>query len=437
MSWELEVVSPVHIGCGSRAGAFEFLIDGEYAYYVPAEKLCEALSAEIGSVDRAVRALAAAFHQVRRDSRLTDMLEQIVPGRVPRIVDRLKQPGEHGGYRMPRAHGQFSEVMVHVKQEPDRPYVPGSSIKGAIRTAILYSLYEANEGFYQKHVAQRLESFWGTNRALYEEAARNDRGAKKRLSASFLCRFAPLKAFEAAALGGRGDVHSDVLRHLLVADTGSAKADEALALACVEVVGSDRKGELMHLWAEVLRPGTKLAWGGVQTEGEMPHASAASWQALIDHQGYNLQQACLASRWVLVRKYIQRFSSAVLVAEAEYWNQWYKPDEMSDKCWRRFEELRKAMAQRVERLRRLNSEEAPLLRVGGHEGLLSTTIALLVRQRDPELYQRAIAPATRGRAYPAFFPKTRRVVHMPGAEEPDVAGWVRLWPCSDGSASQA
>jgi len=437
MSWELEVVSPVHIGCGSRAGAFEFLTDGEYAYYVPAEKLCEALSAEIGGLGRAVRALAAAFRQARSDSEVSDILQQIAPGHAPGVVDRLKRPGGYG-YRVLRVHGRFSEVMVHIKQEPDLPYVPGSSIKGAIRTAVLYSLYQANESFYQKHVAERLGSFWETNRDLYKDAARNDRRAKGRLSASFLWQFSPLRAFEAAALhaGGRGDVHSDVLRHLLVADTEPAHADDALALACAEVVGTDRRGEPMRLWAEVLRPGTKLAWAGVQAEGEMRHASAASWQALVEQQGYNLQQTRLASSWVLVRKCIQRFSSAVLVAEAEYWNQRYKPDEMSDRCWRRFEELRRPAAQRVENLKKRNSEDTPLLRVGGHEGLLSTTIALLVEQRDPDLYRRAVAPATRGRAYPAFFPKTRRVVRMPGAQEPDLAGWVRIRPGTDSSVPQ-
>jgi len=65
-------------------------------------------------------------------------------------------------------------------------------------------------------------------------------------------------------------------------------------------------------------------------------------------------------------------------------------------------------------LRRMNTPDAPLLRLGQGQGFLGVTVMLSVRQRDERLYDQAVREGVslqrRWRTQTGFFPKTRRII---------------------------
>ncbi|MGQ3684149.1 MAG: type III-A CRISPR-associated RAMP protein Csm5 [Candidatus Loosdrechtia sp.] len=127
----LKVVSPVHIGSvDQKLSPFEYIQQGQYVYQISDEKLSQFLfqkrliDAYISAVDREGRhfRLLNFFNEKRVKLTETDLLA-ISSGRKTRILANGIQ-----GYR-PFIRDGFGSL-----------YIPGTSIKGVIRTAILYNV---------------------------------------------------------------------------------------------------------------------------------------------------------------------------------------------------------------------------------------------------------------------------------------------------------
>ncbi|MDI6917820.1 MAG: hypothetical protein QMC80_08515, partial [Thermoplasmatales archaeon] len=78
----------------------------------------------------------------------------------------------------------------------------------------------------------------------------------------------------------------------------------------------------------------------------------------------------------------------------------------------------------MQNIKEKNKETSPVLRLGQGQGFLSTTINLVVKNKDPELYD-MIWHNTRGRSYHDVFPKTRRFV-MENNKPCYTLGWLKL-----------
>jgi CRISPR-associated protein Csm5 len=366
---ELELLTPLHIGAGGPA----LLFDYDVAW---ANRLLWVLDTE-----RAI------------EERLS--LEDIERGVEPRI-SRLLRREEYRQYaRYTVGFGgelaeQPRELLPLVRDVEEQPYLPGSSLKGAFRTALAWALFSGQLRQAGGELARTT-----TGQAILRELR------EPRLRREQFARRLEIALFQS---GERFDPNHDLLRALRPRD--SATLDRNAAVAEQVGIYSLRNGRLVlrgpgNRWlVETLPQGTRLRLEieldlGLFRSGEagLPGERAGSLQL----QG--LLRAC------------REFARALAQAEARFFRQAGPPSlaQFYDELLRRIEQA--------------GLEEA-YLQLGWGTGWTAKTVGLLLRGR-PELAQIVQRlRLDRGRGSSPF-PKTRRLVER-GSRPLLPLGWVRI-----------
>lgn len=136
----VRVLSPVHIGTGDKLGNLAFVRDGHDMVVLNEDRL----AAWAGSNDRLGSQFVAIAEAMARALLIEDKTEQ----RQKRLAiarqlhDLLKASGRplnelfdyRVGVNTPEA---LEDVMTFIKTAGQKPYLPGSSLKGSLRSAIL------------------------------------------------------------------------------------------------------------------------------------------------------------------------------------------------------------------------------------------------------------------------------------------------------------
>ncbi len=477
MSWKLKVISPVHIGSGQKVGSLGFLFDGASngeearAYYVLPETLFRALAEAFGNLsdllDRFTETMLKAASGKGRG--ISWVVEQIADAPASAALERLRELSAYQIQYVSDAQ-DAKEIALHIKQEPDLVYVPGSSIKGAIRTAILYAYFREHPEQLEEVVISALKSFKQAHDGWYRQVLpespgdpvrrggrkkkkkRKDKTPRQELRKAFDQAFGPLREHSVeTVLHGypkselcekdeppeecRRRPNFSIMRHILVPDTKSIPAERCLCIAEVKLVGASRR---IRFFQETILPGTQFEWRGVQLEARKDYMTGSSnrlqkdgeqrtpgWDVLCEKIGYTEYQQEFASQQDTLLKHIRAFSAAIIEAEREYWTQRANGDSGRER------ELATNILASLDDLAEKNRQSAPLLRIGANEGFLSTTICLLLRGDPGGVYSGVLLPLMRPKkANRDLFPQTRRVVRLPGesANAGHLAGWVQIVP---------
>ena len=184
-NYQLDIVTPVHIGSGETLNH----IDGYYAngqwYYIDLESVLAHPSADLN---------ALTSEMGRRDFRWEHHLRQ-------RNID----PTEVSMYSLscPQSPEEV-EIREAIKGIHDQPFIPGSTLKGAIRTALLGEILSVSDKIYEK-----------SRDHLNELIEKGSRGNPRREQ--------PARRIETFAFGR--DPNRDLFRALQVSDTGLLKND--------------------------------------------------------------------------------------------------------------------------------------------------------------------------------------------------------------------
>lgn len=146
---ELTPVTPVHIGSGEELPGYSYFLD-DYWYVYRIERILELLepaarAALVRVATRDVMALAAALQE---------------------HADILKQAADFiGGYSEParllweKARDNRAQALCkRLMHSQDRIYLPGSSLKGALRTALLFAYMDKPTEQLRRRDAQLLEA---------------------------------------------------------------------------------------------------------------------------------------------------------------------------------------------------------------------------------------------------------------------------------------
>lgn len=146
---ELTPVTPVHIGSGEEIPGYSYFLD-DYWYVYRIERVLELLApaaraALVRVATRDVMALAAALQD---------------------HADVLKQAADFiGGYSEParllweKARDNRAQALCkRLLHSQDRIYLPGSSLKGALRTALLFAYMDKPTAQLRRRDAQLLEA---------------------------------------------------------------------------------------------------------------------------------------------------------------------------------------------------------------------------------------------------------------------------------------
>ncbi len=116
----ITTLSPLHIGTGNRLlRDYDFVVHGGKTWVIDQGALAEMLYDADGS----------GFDRMAAGAKASDLLRDADYDSTSRIF-RYVMRGE------PRAKASGSEIQEQIKDAWDRPYIPGSSLKGALRTAL-------------------------------------------------------------------------------------------------------------------------------------------------------------------------------------------------------------------------------------------------------------------------------------------------------------
>lgn len=204
-NYQLEIVTPVHIGSGETLSH----IDGYYAngqwYCIDLERVLAHPSADLN---------ALTSEMGRRDFRWERHLRQ-------RNID----PAEVSVYSLscPQSPEEV-EIREAIKGIHNQPFIPGSTLKGAIRTALLGEIVSVSDKVYEK-----------SHDHLNELIEKGSRGNPRREQ--------PARRIETFAFGG--DPNRDLFRALQVSDTGLLKSD-ALEIGMVWTMTLNQSNELVQ-----------------------------------------------------------------------------------------------------------------------------------------------------------------------------------------------
>ncbi|MEZ0361451.1 MAG: type III-A CRISPR-associated RAMP protein Csm5 [Hydrogenobacter sp.] len=349
---ELEVLTPVHIGSGERLSNLEYIQEGRRLKVYPFDYLINLIISEPPS---------------RRDNLLL-----IIKSGIKNLntLFREYQLSYKPKYEIPFEGSLLtSQVELFIKN-PSGPYIPGSELKGAIRTAFLGTLLMQKEELYADLQNALKKTLDEQNKREIEKKLKKDMDEKVE---GFL-----------RPKGSEGDVRRDLLKLLLIQDVQMSYQD----LVCIEVsmVGSKRT----IYPCEALKPGTKAEFDIVRLTDMLKVVEKATKKPPYENLLKDLREA------------VNNFYSLVIEQEIEY----FKKEGIRETV-KAFEEIKQ------------RANEGMLLRIGKHQGYISTTIMAVFRKKDRELFERVFelsAPQVREEK-----PKTRRITF-----DGKPMGWVLL-----------
>ena len=206
---EIEVLSPLHIGSGKALQrGFDYTVAGNRTWRINEDALFNAVY-ERAQGDR------AALNRLLLGRPAEELLQPDDYRLHPEFF-RYAMPG------VPRAQGQGAELRECMKDVYDRPYIPGSSFKGALRTVLTWAIFRGEKLRFDVRSLGRNRSWAG-------------------------------QPVERQAMGP--DPNHDLLRALQVADSQPV-GPEQLMLANVQVVAGDHTQSPIEV--EALRQGSRL-----------------------------------------------------------------------------------------------------------------------------------------------------------------------------------
>lgn len=252
MDMTLRTLSPVHIGSGNDIEPFDYVTRNGVYSRVNFEAFSERLfdlnpehltrlsmwitktAERIDELARRRREFQNELNEVRRNFTLSHFATH--QARSAALSDQLMADDDLAYYRCAINTDRQYRLKEQIKTANHELYIPGSSLKGALRTALAFQvLTEADEEFKQR-LRKRLEHY-------PDKARRSNLRDRRRLEAQlgekieqavFRCG---VKTKKSASFS---DVHFDLMRVLQVSDAFDANAQLAVLLANTFVRQVDR-----------------------------------------------------------------------------------------------------------------------------------------------------------------------------------------------------
>lgn len=385
--YKLETITPVHIGSGETLNH----IDGYYAngrwYRIDLDKVLAHPTTDIN-------ALTSEMSQ--RDFRWRDYFSR-------HNIDAA----DLSTYNILCAQSpETVDIREAITSVGNRPYIPGSSIKGAIRTALLSDLINSDE-----------------NRKLYDDSSKHlnreiDKGAPSRRSQDF-----PARQIENLAFGK--DPNHDLLRALQVSDTEPLESD-AMAIETAWTVTLNQNNQLV----QKIEGNTEYKNCVEVIQGRQSLTFTLKIDDLLfrEHEKKTLNFSNVQEKTLRELADVCKFESDVLMQNEQYFFEDYSYTEI---------------ANRYDQLAGLNSrlsEGAFMLQIGWGTGYRANTVSASLTEGEDapvdimalrERYGLGRSRSNQRQPYDAReFPKTRRILYR-GQNPAAPLGWVKISPLTD------
>ncbi|MFA4661590.1 type III-A CRISPR-associated RAMP protein Csm5 [Pyrococcus kukulkanii] len=404
----LKTLSPLHIGNGHKLTPVDIYPKGNIIHILDVEKLVRTVinrGANPESVLTILRYLPQDYYIWRR------------------YINDLNLPLEEFTlYTLP-VHGEIGKTRMEIHEFmklDGKPYIPGSSIKGAIRTAIFYKvLKECGDSSTAKRLVlkvidRKIKIGKGAER-LIQELGQYEDLIEFYISYLLQERVNYGKAddiLEAIVFGMEYNRHSgiryepkrDPLRALIVRDSTPIGRTN-LVIYRIDTIGISRP---IPIWAECLKPGTsteiELGINEELLQLNSTYFNGLFWECLNHRDQSRLGETFLD----FIQEAIREFYTDIVKEELsnlEIFGK-YKKDVLNF-----YNSI-------------LNRKHRMVMRLGWGKGWISNTIGLLLKRKGQKWEsvrkKLGLGKKPKGKGISSVFPKTRRIADgMP-------MGWVEL-----------
>ena len=383
--YKLETITPVHIGTGEMLNH----IDGCYAngrwYRIDLDKILAHPATDIN---------ALTSEMSHRDFRWHKYLSQ-----------HNMDPADLSTYSILCAQSpETTDIREVIKSVVYRPYIPGSSIKGAIRTMLLSDLInDEDKQLFNKSVTH-------LNREIEKRGPQNRRQEY------------PAQEIEKMAFGK--DPNTDLLRALQVSDTEPLQSD-ALAIEMAWTVTLNRNNQLV----QKIDNGTQYKNFIEVIQGVKSLTFTLKIDNLLfrDRERESLNFSKIQEKTLQELADVCNFKTQMLMQDEQEFFDYYNFSEIAN------------LYDRLIRLNKRLSDGAFMLQIGWGTGYHSNTVSSLFTQGDEapidlislrERYRLGESRSQRGSYDNREFPKTRRILYR-GQNPIAPLGWVKISPVED------
>lgn len=412
MNYKLKVLSPLHIGCGEEYSGLSYLMDKRKN-----PPLVSIINEDL-------------IFKMLNDSQMKKFVAWLEGEQFPNLFLFFRnilndnftlqnQLQKKAIYTIPNYAGEerLRGINSFIKQM-NQPYIPGTEIKGAIRTAVLYcALLDNNElsewlikeiKDFDKQYKSKIELV-KNKRDLRELNPKNKReklsGIKKELENAMSVITSRFQ--EKVLCCKPKDAKYDVMKYVQVGDSDLLDAGNSLAVSYVKPFNIS--GKPITIFYEYIKPDTEICLSMLALENIRT--------SKIEKMGFDDKQKNIVSSMDAIFNYCYRFSNDLLDEEISFFQAKGK----------------RQIVDQLTKIKSMNKPEAPVLRIGKDEGYNSLTVGLAVKKLDNALYENVLIHATKNKSYDSEhggpMPKSRKIVYWNGEET--TAGWVQLIPKND------
>ena len=363
----LKTITDIHIGSGDKLYKFDYVINEWKMYIVSEEKLGE---------------------EIELDT-LNDLIFGMKNDTYPNLYSFLEKNGllntdfleKVSLYKIPVGTAKFpeNEILPFIKDSFKEPYIPGSSIKGALRTAFLYSVIKMKEKEYiNNYVKKRIEELENDRRKTkkgfrHEFAKYLERDYLQKFNLSQSKKYDPL---------------TDIFRVLKVSDTKSLSQD-SLCLKEVKVFSPPRGEKNWSIFVEALSKNSATEF-----------SITVDWGIFNDFSKSNKE-----IKGIPIEKYNEFFKDPIKIL-GDFTNDLIKSEK-------------KYFQQYGLSFQIPQDENKPNARIGFGTGMLGNTVDLLMDNETRKKIR-----DTFGQRREQLAPKSRRIE----SDTKEGLGWVQITP---------
>ena len=336
-----QCLSPVHIGTGMDIDPFDYIVDGPRYIRIDLDAVIEQMTPEQADAlaswlneraDRIVEASGGQRDDIRREMQLLNF-----PGADAALKEALRKDAALRRYCGDRGFGRNLQVREQIKDADETPCIPGSSLKGALRTALAFVALEEMGPDERQTVGRRLEQ---KVQQVEAAEARGWQWGLRRLQES-IGQEIEQAVFRCGKKqrDGRvsyGDIHYDLMRAVSISDTYNAQAELIVPQIYTFVEQRNKDGRTRldsqaPLIAEAHAPGNtfrlRLQVNGALLRAASQNRSNNEWidfdrrvqrafgpevaRLLPNASGEQIEQAVIAR----IEAAARRFAQAVVAAE--------------------------------------------------------------------------------------------------------------------------
>ena len=393
---ELITFSPLHIGDGGELIPFEYIKEDNkikiypFDYFI--DKLFETYKEPKDLLPKLIELKEAAKNGLKEN--LKDYFDKAKISISPKYEIITKVEILRG-----------SNIKTFIKNI-EGPYIPGSEIKGALRTVFLYGILKKDDKTKKKF----LEELSNIKPEIEKLETIHDNDVKRRKkqeveeSISKLIENLEREIFRA----NQEDAQYDLFKAVTVSDSFSMSCNN-LYIDAIRVLNSGRD---LRSYSEILKEGLRIKLDGFIDE---KIALVGLNKLTIFNEKFKNQNIEKVT-WQFLKESAIDFYLSIIENEKNYVKNKISDQELKNSLLRQLEKLEIYIKEAKK-----SSKILIPLRIGQHQGYLSITIMQLVKEERPDLFDaifKVSVPQVRHELN-----KTRKVVESEGK----FLGWCFLY----------